>query len=322
MKKNEKMLDVNSSYKIKDGIIGLAIGDAMGVPGEFKDREELKNNPITDMIDGGIHRQPIGSFSDDTSMTLATMDSIIEKGKIDTEDMAKKFVNWYRNGEYTATNKLFDIGDTTKQALAKFELKIDKAINCGGIGEYDNGNGSLMRILPIVYYLHYKGLLQDKEIKNLIDDVSSITHKHEISILGCYIYSRYCMFILDGKDKNEAYNEIKSLNFNMFSDYSLSKYHRILREDISILQEKDIFSDGYVVHTLEAVLWLFLNSDDYNNTILKAVNLGHDTDTVAAITGSLLGIYYGFDSINDKWKESLKKYHYIIDMCEEFEKIL
>ncbi len=313
---------MNKLYKIKDGIIGFAIGDALGVPVEFKAREELKNNPIIDMIDGGVHKQPIGSFSDDTSMTLATMDSIIEKSIIDTEDIAKKFVDWYRSGKYTATNKLFDIGDTTRQALAKIELKIDKAVNCGGIGEYDNGNGSLMRILPIVYYIYYKQSLKDDQIYKVISDISSITHKHEISILGCYIYSRYCMFILDGKDKIEAYNETKKLNYNMFSDYSLSKYNRILKGDISALLENDIFSDGYVVHTLEAVLWLFLNSDNYNNTILKAVNLGHDTDTVAAITGSLLGIYYGIHSINDKWKKSIKKYDYITDMCEKFEKKL
>lgn len=118
------------------------------------------------------------------------------------------------------------------------------------------------------------------------------------------------------------YNEIKSLNFNMFSKNSLMKYNRILNEDISVLQEKDIFSDGYIVHTLETVLWLFLNSNDYNSAILKAVNLGNDTDTIAAITGSLLGIYYGIDSINDSWKSKLKKYNYIIEMCNRFEEIL
>ena len=139
--------------KILDGIIGFAIGDALGVPAEFKSRNELKINPIVDMIEGGAHNQEKGTFSDDTSMTLATMDSIISKKVIDTEDLAIKFVDWYRKSEYTATGKIFDIGDTTRQALAKFELKIDKAVNCGGVGEYDNGNGSLMRLLPIVYYI-------------------------------------------------------------------------------------------------------------------------------------------------------------------------
>lgn len=253
-------------------------------------------------------------------MTLATLDSIIEKRIIDTEDIAIRFIRCYRNGEYTATNVLFDIGDTTRQALAKCELKIDKAKNCGCIGEYDNGNGSLMRMLPIVYYIFKKKIFGEQKIYKIIKDVSSITHRHEISILGCYIYSRYCLFLLDGKDRIEAYKEIKSINYNMFSEHSLNKYQRILKNDISTLLEKDISSSGYIVDTLEAVFWLFLNSKDYNNTILKAVNLGNDTDTIAAIVGGLLGIYYGIGNINESWKNTLKRYDYIKELCMRFEK--
>lgn len=308
--------------KIKDGIIGFAIGDALGVPGEFITREELKKNPIISMTEGGVHKQPIGSFSDDTSMTLATIDSIIENKKIVPEDIAQKFVNWFRKAEYTATNKTFDIGDTTRQAIAKYELNIDIAIKCGGVGEYDNGNGSLMRMLPIAYYIYYTQVKNENNIYQIVRDISSITHAHEISILGCYIYIKYCMFILSGMDKMEAYNKIKEQDYNMFSPDSLSKYDRILNSDISLLSENKVFSNGYVVHTLEAVFWLFLNSKDYNKTILKAVNLGEDSDTVAAITGSLLGIYYGLDSIRDEWKLSLKRYDYIINLCSNFENIL
>ena len=308
--------------KILDGIIGFAIGDALGVPAEFKSRNELKINPIVDMIEGGAHNQEKGTFSDDTSMTLATMDSIISKKVIDTEDLAKKFVDWYRKSEYTATGKIFDIGDTTRQALAKFELKIDKAVNCGGVGEYDNGNGSLMRLLPIVYYIYYKKIDNEIKIYNIVKEVSSITHAHEISVLGCYIYTRYCLLLLEGNDKFEAYKKLQQLNYSMFSKNTFNRYERILIGNILSESEDDISSSGYVVSTLEAVMWLFLNSNDYNSTILKAVNLGNDTDTIAAITGSLLGIYYGLDSINDKWRLSLKKYDYIIDLCKKFEEIL
>ena len=124
---------------IKDGIIGFAVGDALGVPAEFKSRDELKRYPITDMKADGTYNVPAGTWSDDTSMTLATLDSIIEKQTIDVNDMAGKFLNWFRNAEYTATNECFDIGRTTLQALAKFELQLDDAGNCGGSGEYDNG---------------------------------------------------------------------------------------------------------------------------------------------------------------------------------------
>lgn len=321
-KEQFELLLKSKDKKIIDGIIGFAIGDALGVPAEFKSRDELKMKPIIDMVGGGSHNQVKGSFSDDTSMTLATIDSIIEKQAIDTDDIADKFLKWYRNGEYTATGKLFDIGRTTIQALVKYELNIDKAINCGGVGEYDNGNGSLMRILPVVYYIYYKKIDNEIEIYNIVKEVSSITHAHEISVLGCYIYTRYCLLLLEGNDKFEAYKKLQQLNYSIFSENTLNKYERILKEDISPKSEDDISSSGYVVSTLEAVMWLFLNSKDYNSTILKAVNLGNDTDTIAAITGSLLGIYYGLNSIKNKWKLSLKKHDYIIDLCKKFEEML
>ena len=307
--------------KIVDGIIGFAIGDALGVPVEFKSREQLKENPIKDMIGYGTYNMPAGTWSDDTSMTLATIHSIIEKGAIDTNDMVNKFLKWFRKAEYTATNETFDIGRTTLQALAKYELKQDDAVNCGGSGEYDNGNGSLMRMLPIVYYIYYKQIKDEKELYELVRNVSSITHSHEISVLGCYIYTRYCLSLLEGKDKLGAYEDIQKLNYSLFSEYAISKYSRILNSYIAEVPEADISSSGYVVSTLEAVMWLFLNADDYNTTILKAVNLGEDTDTIGAIVGGLLGIYYGIDSINDSWKQILKRYDYIVDLCDEFENI-
>lgn len=301
-----------------DGIIGFAIGDALGVPVEFKSRQELEQNSVTDMIGNGTHNMPKGTWSDDTAMTLATMDSIIQKGKIDTQDIANRFLKWFRNAEYTATGKRFDIGRTTIQALAKYELKLDEAVNCGGKGEYENGNGSLMRMLPIAYYCFAKNL-QEEEILNLVRDVSSITHSHPISILGCYIYVRFVLELLNNRDKIQAYKNIQQLDYSYFDDYIVSKYYRILENNIQEVKEEDISSSGYVVSTLETVLWLFLNSNDYDNTILKAVNLGEDTDTIAACAGGLAGLYYGIDNIKQEWKNNLLRYDYIIDLCNKFD---
>ena len=129
------------NFNLSNGIIGLAIGDALGVPAEFKSREELKRYPITDMIGDGTYNLPAGTWSDDTSMTLATVDSIMSTSTINPNDMANKFLNWFRNAEYTATNETFDIGRTTLQALAKYELKLYDSINCGEDNVYSNGNG-------------------------------------------------------------------------------------------------------------------------------------------------------------------------------------
>ena len=269
------------NIKSSSGIIGFAIGDALGVPAEFKSREELELHPIIDMIGDGTYNVPAGTWSDDTSMTLATMDSIISTNTIDTNNMASNFLNWFRNAEYTATNETFDIGRTTLQSLAKFELKVCDASSCGESDEYSNGNGSLMRILPVAYYIYYRDITDNQEIYNIVKQVSSITHAHEVSILGCYIYVKFVLELLDGKEKIEAYEN----------------------------------------STLEATMWLFLNSNDYNETVLKAVNLGEDTDTVAACTGGLLGLYYGIENIKDKWKQELKKYDNIIEICDKFDKI-
>lgn len=311
-----------NNLNLSNGIIGLAIGDALGVPAEFKSREELKRYPITDMIGDGTYNLPVGTWSDDTSMTLATIDSIMSTSTINPNDMANKFLNWFRNAEYTATNETFDIGRTTLQALAKYELKLYDASSCGEDNEYSNGNGSLMRILPVAYYIYYKDVTDNQEIYNIVKQVSSITHAHEVSILGCYIYVRFALELLNGKDKVEAYNNIKKLDYSMFSSTIIDKYNRILNDNIQNLNEENISSSGYVVSTLEAAMWLFLNSNDYNNTILRAVNLGEDTDTVAACTGGLLGLYYGIESIKSSWKQNLKKYDYIVELCDKFDETI
>ena len=307
--------------KVKNGIIGFVVGDTMGVPVEFNSRERLLLNPVTEMLEYGTHNMPKGCWSDDTSMTLATMDSIIKCKEINTNDMADRFIKWYRNGEYTATGIMFDIGTTTKQALIKYQRGIDIASKCGGEREYDNGNGSIMRMLPIAYYCYLKSL-EDTEILKIVKEVSSITHRHQISILGCYIYVRLAMELLKGKELLQAYQEIKKLDYSYFTEDTIYKYERIINNDIGLYNINEISSNGYIVSTLEAVIWTLINSKSFNETIIKAINLGEDTDTVGACVGGLAGIYYGIENINQKWKDNILRYDYIINICKEFEKVI
>ena len=120
----------------------------------------------------------------------------------------------------------------------------------------------------------------------------------------------------------EAYKNIQQLDYSIFSTITIDKYSRILKDNIRNVDEEDISSNGYVVSTLEATMWLFLNSNDYNNTILKAVNLGDDTDTIGTCTGGLAGIYYGIESIKLEWKNALLKYDYISELCNKFDEVL
>ena len=306
---------------IKDSLYGFVIGDAMGVPIEFEPRNKLFNNPVISMVGYGSYDVPEGTWSDDTSMTLATMDSIIQNnGNINYNDIADRFCNWINNAEYTATNEVFDIGTTTKFALMRYSFDKVESVKCGGTSVSENGNGSLMRMLPIALYCYYRHL-NDLEIVDLVRNASSITHAHERSILGCYIYVKYIICLLSVKDKLIAYNMLKSMDYSSFSNEELNIYHRILEEDIYKKNLEEIKSSGYNVDTLEAVFWVVLNTENYNESIVGAINLGGDTDTIGAITGSISGILYGYNSINQKWISKLRGKEYLDDIINKFETI-
>lgn len=307
--------------KIKDGVIGHAIGDAMGVPVEFCIREKLLAHLVTKMIGYGSHDVPAGTWSDDTSMEIATMDSMINQGgKINCEDIMMNFYYWLKDAKYTPYGEVFDAGRTCIKSIINFSKGYDIS-ECGQKDEYSNGNGSLMRILPIAYYCYYNKL-KEEEIFEVVKDVSSLTHAHEISVLGCYIYVNYIIKLLEGKDKFESYNLIKLIDYSMFTEESLEVYKRILKEDIEKYSIDEIKSSGYVVDTLEASFWILLNASNFKEAIIGAINLGNDTDTIAAITGSMAGILYGYNSIPQEWLDKLAKRDYIEDLCDKLEKVL
>ena len=307
----------------RDALIGFAIGDAMGVPVEFQKRDLLLEHPVTKMYGHGSYDVPEGTWSDDTSMTIATMDSIIQKnGELDYNDIADRFINWVLNAEYTATNEVFDIGNTTRKSIVKYSNDRKDATLCGSREENENGNGSLMRMLPIALYCHYKRVEYD-EIYTIVKKASSITHAHPISILGCYIYVRYLMFILSGKDKFAAYNMIKAIDYEeMFSEDTISFYNRLLNDDIKNYKINDIKSTGFVRDSIEAALWVTLKSNNFQEAIIGSVNLGGDTDTIGAITGSIAGILYGMDTFPPQWLNKLKKQELLEEIAIGFEKAL
>ena len=306
--------------KCIDGIIGHAIGDAMGVPTEFLIGEKLQKHPVTKMIGYGSHNVPAGCWSDDTTMEVCLIESFIKNNGFNYDDIMHNFYDWLKEAKFTATDEQFDAGRTCIQSIINWSKGVEP-LECGLKDEFDNGNGSLMRILPVALYSYYKNLKDDEVIK-LTNEVSSLTHAHDISRLGCYIYVRYVMFLLTGLDKKEAYNKIKELDYSFYSDYAREKYNRILNEEINKYHFDDISSRGYVVDTLEAALWCVLVHSNYEDTILEAINMGNDTDTVAAIAGSMAGILYGYDSFPKEWKETLIKRDYLIDLANKFEEII
>ncbi len=303
--------------KYLDGLMGFVIGDAMGVPVEFQSREELLKKPVTKMTEFGSHNMPAGTWSDDTSMMIATIDSINSKNGIDYEDIALKFVAYKDHAQYTPDHEVFGMGGTTIKALDRFAETHDDPTTNGLTEIESNGNGSLMRILPIAYYA-VETHLKDMEVLQLVKNISSITHAHELSVLGCYIYTRFAMFLLNGKDKYSAYSMTKCVDYTMFSEEAQKYYERLLKDDISKLKIKDIHSSSFVVDSLEACIWVLLKSESYKEAIIGAINLGGDTDTIAALTGGLAGIINGYDFIPKEWVDKIARKEYLLDIFEEF----
>ncbi len=311
--------------KVYDGIIGLAIGDALGVPVEFKSRQEIAENPVVSMREYGTHNQPIGTWSDDTSLTLALIDSIIEKNKIDYVDIMDRFSNWLMYNDYTARGEVFDVGNATSRAIMNYGRGIDP-LECGGISEYENGNGSLMRILPIAYYLQkHKGNTMESKMK-IVHNVSALTHRHPISLIACGIYVNIALRLLKMEESlyvcvEQGINEAFEFYDTEMPD-DADNYNRLRNlSSFSNLAEEEVKSSGYVVDTLEASIWCLLNTNSYKECVLKAVNLGNDTDTVGSVVGGLAGIYYGSDDIPEEWLDVLVRRQYIEELCEKLQKI-
>ncbi len=299
---------------IYGGIFGVATGDALGVPVEFTPRSGLDAEPVQDFRGYGSHGQPEGTWSDDTSLTLALLDSL--SSGLDYQDIAGKFLSWSREGAYTAGGKVFDIGATTSKAISKMEQGIEP-IRCGESDEYSNGNGSLMRILPAAIYVI--GLPIERR-KQIIFDISALTHGHLRSKIACFLYSEIVRYIVNGYEKKAAVESAhKSLITSLGDEEQdeISHFKRC-RHHIKDLKRDEIPSDGYVVSTLEASLWSFLGTESFEEAVLRAVNLGEDTDTTGAVTGGLAGCYYGFGSIPDNWIGRLQRNEYIKGLCEAF----
>lgn len=310
------------SSTIHSAIIGLAVADALGVPVEFEDRSKLATDPVTGIRGYGTYNQPAGTWSDDSSLTFCLVDSLVDGYNL--ADMARKFVAWRKAEIWTPHGEVFDIGMTTHRAigilaeiLASGDLDSLKELH-EEADEYTNGNGALMRILPLYFAINELSL---EEQFARIWEVSALTHGHVRSALCCFYYLRFFHQIVSKKTKEKAYN-LTNREFSAFLKQKEVPYgeqqlfHRILSGRIDTLPEEAIASDGYVLHSLEASLWCLLRNSDYPTTILTAINLGEDTDTTAAIVGGWAGALYGLSGIPTPWKEILVKYEEITALCD------
>lgn len=309
----------NWQEQVRGAILGHAVGDALGVPVEFRSREERNADPVVGMRGYGTFYLPAGTWSDDTSMNLAELDSL-RKG-LDYNDIMERFCAWSAEGAYTPYGELFDIGIATSRALFRYEHNGIPPLECGGSLVRDNGNGSLMRILPIILYVYRRGHRGEAALQ-IVHNGSRLTHRHPRSQMACGIYACVAGTLLDGGGREAVLPAIQKAKaiYEKLPAFSmeLRTYERLFSPEFPALSRSAIRSSGYVVDTLEAALWCLLTTGSYRACTLAAVNLGEDTDTVAAVAGGLAGLLYGVDSIPAEWLEVLVRRELLEELCSQF----
>lgn len=299
--------------KIVGSLYGSFIGDALGVPYEFRARSVMDKNPCTTMIAFGAHGQPLGTWSDDSSLMLATVDNIVEGFSLN--GLARNFLNWMELGHFSPFGEVFDVGNTTYEAIMNYKYG-QFPIHCGPTHNKASGNGSLMRILPMAFYTKNK---QDYLANNDIINVSCITHGNKNCLLACVMYCKIVQYLFDGEDKIRALDMTREYIRKTENDIP-DIFDRLMNADFWTIDRKDIRSSGFVVHTLESAIWSFLNTDNYKDCVIAAVNLGDDTDTTACVAGGLAGLYYGVDDIPSSWLNILARTHELNRVFTEFAK--
>jgi ADP-ribosylglycohydrolase len=317
-----------------NGLLSLAIAAALGVPVEFRDRGYLKRHPVATMVGFGSHYQPPGTWSDDTSLTLCTAESLLNG--FDPDDMGRLFVRWLDEGYWTF-GRVFDVGGSTANAISR--LSGVPATESGGTGERENGNGSLMRILPVAVCFANQS---EEEMLDALHRASAITYAHPRSMMACGSYGLLVRGLASGLGPAEAYAQTCVRGKALYrrgvagaasmgrlvgpsaqpesdpAESELPHFSRFLSGDLASATEDSVESGGSAIHTLEASVWCLLTTQDFATAVLKAVNLGGDIDTTGAVTGGLAGLYYGEKAIPSEWLRALARREDIEDLARRF----
>jgi len=283
---------------------GLIVGDALGAAVEFKTRDTFEK--LTDMRAGGPHGLDAGYWTDDSSMALCLAESLTKKS-FNLKDQLQRYIKWYKEGYLSSTGNCFDIGNITANSLENYE----KNGELPPARERAAGNGSLMRLAPVpIYYRN-----DFKEAVKYSGKSSLTTHNNQMAIDSCKYLGALIQQFINSRIKMNAF-KIKVLKETALD---LNLTNKVI-ESINGSFEKnrdEIKSTGFVIHTLEASLWSFLNTDSFEQAVLLAANLGDDADTAAAVTGQLAGAYYGFNSIPEKWLNKLADYSLLKNIAEK-----
>ena len=300
--------------QLRAALLGLAVGDALGVPVEFNSRAQRRLDPVVAMRGYGTHHQPPGTWSDDASLTFCLAEAIADGFSL--RMLAGNFCRWYYEKLWTPHGFVFDVGISTREAIMRLKAD-DDLIFAGGTDEYSNGNGALMRILPLAFYQADAPLTERFQ---LIRDVAAVTHGHVRSAVACWLYLEVARHLRAGLAPQAAYEAMcqeapAQLRLLPVPADEIKRFEVVLSGRLDTLPAATLQSGGYVLHTLEAALWCLLRHSTYAATVLAAVNLGDDTDTTAAVAGGLAGLYYGEAAIPPEWLAVLARRADIEDLA-------
>ncbi len=304
------------------GLWGALVGDALGVPVEFRTRDDIRLDPVTGMRELGTHNQPKGTWSDDGALLLCTADSLATH-EFASADMGQRFLSWYNDGLWTAHGDVFDIGITTSRALDQIAQGVS-AESAGGDQVSSNGNGSLMRILPVALRFANR---RTNELLDKVHRVSAITHRHPRSQMACGFYALVVRDILNGASATAALKHARTTFKNYYETADvwaaqMNYFYAVLESDLPASREVHIASGGYVMETLTASLWCLLTTDNFQQCVLKAVNLGGDTDTTGCVAGGLAGVLYGLDAIPVEWRATLPRQKDLDELFRKFTRLI
>lgn len=312
--------------RIAGGLYGLLIGDALGVPYEFYEANEL---PVYEKIEmtppAGFQktypRIAAGTWSDDGAQALCLMDSLLKQGKFSLKAYSDALLAWYEEGFWAVGGVVFDVGIQTANALNAYKRGIP-ATDCGLMNPEGKGNGALMRVLPLaLWHFVQEDTDLEKRSRELVRDAHSqcqITHGHLCNQVCCALYCLAAQGLLEGKEAREAIQEGVCALRSIYREQP--EYERELEWSVRPDIPWEGRGTGYVVDCLRSAFMILEQASDYEDAIKRAVLLGNDTDTTACVTGGLAGIRYGLRKIPERWLNALKEREKVEVLLAQLEK--
>ena len=302
--------------KFRGAMLGLACGDALGTTVEFMSRGAFE--PLTDIVGGGPFGLKAGEWTDDTSMALCLAESLIANKGMELEDQLERYTFWWVHGENSVTGECFDIGNTVRGALESYALTLDPY--SGSKDPMSAGNGSIMRLAPVPLFY-----ASDPLGVMLINCAfsSMTTHRALEAIYACKLMGYLIRGALTETTKEEALKigDDYTQALTQFTPECPSSIQEIADQEYTKKSLLEIRGSGYVVRSLEAALWCFYHSSNFEEGALLAANLGDDADTTAAVYGQIAGAFYGKKGIPNHWLKTLawrKKITRIADQLYEY----